>query len=52
MGVISVERCYSEETKGRYESDECGEMLLMGNERQGLVCCRMESECVCWRGLD
>ena len=32
MRVMSVERCYSEGIKGRYESDECGEMLLRGRE--------------------
>ena len=33
MRVMNVERCYSEEIKGRYESDECGEMLLRVNKR-------------------
>ena len=30
---MSVERSYSEGLKGRYECDECGEMLLRGNKR-------------------
>ena len=33
MGVMSVERCYSEGIKGRYGSDECGEMLLREYKR-------------------
>ena len=33
MGVMSVERCYSDSIKGRYESDECGEMLLREYKR-------------------
>ena len=33
MRVMSVERCYSEGIKCRYECDECGEMLLSGNKR-------------------
>ena len=32
MGVMSVERCYLDGIKGRYESDECGETLLRGNK--------------------
>ena len=30
---MSVERCYLENIKGRYESDECGEMLLREYKR-------------------
>ena len=33
MGVMSVERCYLESIKGRYGSDECGEMLLRQYKR-------------------
>jgi len=32
MGMMSVERCYSGERKGRYGNDECGEMLLRVNK--------------------
>ena len=33
MRVMSVERRYSEGIKSKYETDECGEMLLRGNKR-------------------
>ena len=33
MRVMSVERYNLEGIKDRYESDECGEMLLRGNKR-------------------
>jgi len=35
MGMMSVGRCYSDVIKGKFGRAECGEMLLMGNERQG-----------------
>ena len=33
MKVMIVERCYSDCIKGRYGSDECGEMLLIEYKR-------------------
>ena len=33
MRVMSVERCYLDSIKGRYGSNECGEMLLREYKR-------------------